>query len=117
MKVCHKEIDWKISVEPIDKANTDVTYNIEKVSDKKAMDFVQKLEKEGNVSELKVTKKSSFSSMMLLRNGGQQGVRKIVDFRLLNAYAKTWKTHFPGTLATVRMVLAWWRVYISRYLS
>lgn len=106
LKVCHKGIEWKLNPVDIPRANTGVTYNIAEVSDKEPVAFVKKLEEEGIVSKLQVSEKAFFSLVMFLPKADQIGVRKVVDFRLLNAYARTWKTHFPGTLATVRMIPA-----------
>lgn len=105
LQACHKEIDWKIKPQDILKASTRVTYNISEVGDKEPMNFVMKLEREVIVSQLQVVEKAFFSLIMFLRKARQKGVL-IVDFRLLKAYSKNWKSHFLGTLATVRMVLS-----------
>lgn len=117
LQVCHKEIEWKIQLENIPRTNIGVTYNVSEVGEKEAMEFVRKLEREGIVSQLEVTKKGFYSHVMFLQKASQKGVRKVVDFRLLNAYALTWKTNFLGTLATIRMVPTEWRVYTSIDLS
>lgn len=90
--MCHKELDWKISLEHITKANIRVTYNVKEVKEKEALDFVWKLESEGIVSEVHMKLKGFFSPIMFLRKANQSKVRKVVDFRLLNDYPRTWKT-------------------------
>lgn len=65
------------------------------------------------MSELYVSKKAFFNSIMFLRKTNQLAIRKVADFRLLNAYARTWKTHFPRTLATFRVIPVNWKVYTS----
>lgn len=69
--------------------------------------YICELEPQEIVEEMKFGECGFFSLVMFLRKAGNtepQCIRKVVDFRLLNAYSHIWKTQFPGTLPTVREI-------------
>lgn len=94
-----------------------VTYNVGEVEHQVVIEFVRKFEREGIDSQLQVSEKEFFSHVMVLRRVECKGIRKVVDFRLLNAYAKTLKIVFCGTLVTLWMVPSHCKIYISIDLS
>lgn len=59
-------------------------YIVSEVDEREALEFVMKLEEEGNVSELQVTETTFFSSIMFLTKANQTRVKKVVDFWFLN---------------------------------
>lgn len=58
-----------------------------------------------------------FSLVMFLRKHDGQGVRKVVDFKLLNTYSRVWMVNFPCALATVRKIPAHWKMFTTLYLA
>lgn len=96
---------------------TGVTYDAGEVSQREAEAMVSKLEAEGIISKFPEEEKRFFIQVMFLKKHGGQGVRKVVDFILLNAYSRVWKTNFPGTLATVRKIHADWSLFTTSDLA
>lgn len=81
--------------------NYGVVYDVGEVTDKKAQDMVDRLEKKGIISKLEMEDKGHFSPVVFLGKLGGGGVQKVMDFCLLESYSKAWKTHFLRTLAIV----------------
>lgn len=112
MKVCHKEIDWKVLVGDIPLANCGADYNVGKVADVEIRMYLDQLEKLGVIVPMLPHEKYFFSPPMFFKKPGQIGlgiIRKIVDFRVLNSHVDVWKTQFLGTLSTLRRVPnEWW---------
>lgn len=77
--------------------------------------YLKDLVKPGVVEEMQFEDKGFCSLVMFLRKAGKAckvSIRKVVGFRLLNAYSHTWKTQFPGTVSTVREIHGSWSVFI-----
>lgn len=87
MTACHKEIKWKAPVDDLPLTNQGVVYDVREVTPKEAKALVDKVEAEGVISEITVEDKGFSNPVMFLRKIRGSGVRKVMNFCLLNAYS------------------------------
>lgn len=68
------------------------------------------------VREMLPHEKGFFSSVLFIKKETVDAcgmVRKVIDFRLLNAYSKTLRSDFPGTMTTLRSIQPRWNVFTT----
>lgn len=90
-KVYYDETNWKVKVEDIPKTKTGINYNIRQAPQFEIHLYIQGLQRQGIVQEMRFEERGFFSLVMFLkkaRKAGRDSMRKVVDFRL-TAYSRT----------------------------
>ena len=111
LEVCHREIHWRIPFSQIPLSSIALKYQPDEVSEDDASEYLSVLKKRGIIRRLDPHEKCHYSPCMFLRkkNGS---IRKVVDFRRLNAYSFTWSSPLPdGVMGVLRRIRSDWRVY------
>lgn len=78
-------------------------------------------ESSGRIIELETDEWGHCAPQRGQENGGmgerlcstQGKIRKVVDFRLLDDYSNTWRSEFPSTTSTPKLIPAGWNIFTT----
>lgn len=111
--VCHKEIKWKIRFEEIPLMNTGVKYQAGELTKAQIEAHLQEMIQRGIIREASLGEKLFMTPAIFLKKP-KGGVRKVMDFRSLNAYSEPWTCDLEaGALGIIRSIPREWDTFSS----
>ena len=107
LTICHREIEWLKDAKEIPLCNRGRQYETGDVSEKEASAVIADLHQRRVIRPVEASEKVFLNPIIWVRKTNGKA-RKTVDFRLLNAYCRTWKTQMPGVYPTISSIPDRW---------
>lgn len=110
--ISQNEIEWKIPFLMIPRSSRGVEYEAGEVSVSEAENYLNELVEKKVIRSLRMNENAHMSPALFLRKP-KGGIRKVVDFRILNSYSFPWvgPMEVGGLLGILRSIPQSWKIF------
>lgn len=116
LTVMTKEIEWSIALQDIPLPNKGITDDTSDVTEQYKQLFLDDIVFKGVIRKMKPGERGYFRPILFLNKNaepGSSGLRKMMDFRLLNEYLATWRSELFGMVENLKRIPSSWNIFTS----
>jgi len=112
IEVCHREILWKVPLDRIPLVSRGIQYDPSDVTTVEALSYLDALIQLRVIRSLSIGEKAFYSPALFLRKP-KGGIRKVIDFRMLNSYCKSPDSCVlgEGVMGVLKLIPSSWKFF------